>query len=116
IFVGTVAVVVGLTTPLLFGFVDAYQVIAVAASVFWIMGRMVDSVSLPFFYYKKFIGEFNIVKHTLAPIVITAINAVGLGLTLLPPVYLQTFQSSWSPQSSYCGTAFTFLLKEATLT
>ncbi|MEM3655802.1 MAG: APC family permease [Thermoprotei archaeon] len=91
IFVGTVAVVVGLTTPLLFGFVDAYQVIAVAASVFWIMGRMVDSVSLPFFYYKKFIGEFNIVKHTLAPIVITAINAVGLGLTLLPPVYPSNF-------------------------
>jgi len=69
------------------GFINAYQFIAVAASIFWIIGRMVDSVSLPIFYYKKFKEEFNVVKHTLAPAVITVINMVGLGLTLLPPVY-----------------------------
>jgi len=87
IFVGAVAVGIGLSTPLLLGFINAYQFIAVAASIFWIIGRMVDSVSLPIFYYKKFKEEFNVVKHTLAPAVITVINVVGLGLTLLPPVY-----------------------------
>jgi len=87
IFVGAVAVSIGLSTPLLLGFINAYQFIAVAASIFWIIGRMVDSISLPIFYYKKFREEFNVLKHTLAPAVITVINMVGLGLTLLPPVY-----------------------------
>ncbi len=91
IFVGFVAVAISLGTPLIMGPYDAYLMVAVAASVFWILGRIGDSLSLPLFYFRRFRNEFSLVKHLLPSVFITAITIVGLGLSLVPVTYPENF-------------------------
>ncbi|PSN84161.1 hypothetical protein B9Q01_02190 [Candidatus Marsarchaeota G1 archaeon OSP_D] len=86
-FVGAISLALALSTPLLMGFLNAYEMFAVAASFCWILGRIGDSISLPFFYLKNFREEFSVLKHVMPSFGITLVNLIGLGLSIVPLSY-----------------------------
>jgi len=87
LFVGVIAIIIGLAAPMIMGFMDAYSMVAIAASIFWILGRLGDSVSLPLFYLKRFREEFSVLKHLVPSAIISVINVLGLGLAIFPITY-----------------------------
>jgi amino acid transporter len=85
--VGAISVALSIGVPLVTGFELAYTIFTIAASFCWILGRIGDSISLPFFYFKKFKEEFSFARHVLPSLVLTPINAAVLVLSCIPFTY-----------------------------
>lgn len=87
LFVGAASLLIAFIFPLFMGFQYAYYTVSVAASICWILGRLGDSISLPLFYFRNFRSEFSLASHVLAPVLITLVNMVGLGMSVFPISY-----------------------------
>jgi Amino acid transporters len=77
--VGLVTALIAIVTALYEGFQQAYIDISVIAGLFWIMGRIVDGLGVPFFLSR--ISALN-VGGVAIPLIVTGLNAWGLFDTL----------------------------------
>jgi len=91
LFTGGLTAVLTLPSMAFQGSQVAMEDVGVIASIFWIAGRIVDSIGAPLFLYR--IGSLNIMA-LLIPLVASGVNIWGLGYSVLGLTFAQRLMIS----------------------